>query len=78
MSRDADITVCETVKHGNWLLVEIDERSEVHVIPANDLIRHQVDEDCTCGPAVEAIAGDSGSMGFMYSHASLDGRELRE
>lgn len=49
-----------------------------HVIPVNDLIEHQVDENCPCGPAADPVKRDDGSVGWLYVHHSLDGRELDE
>lgn len=51
--------------------------STVHVVPVNDLIDHP-DEDCPCGPTVEAVFRDDGSNGWLVTHHSLDGRERRE
>lgn len=51
--------------------------STVHVVPVNDLIDH-LDEDCPCGPTVEAVFRDDGSNGWLVTHHSLDGREGRE
>lgn len=53
--------------------------STVHVYPNNDLIDHDTDGgDCVCGPTVEPVPRDDGSMGWLVTHHSLDGRELRE
>jgi hypothetical protein len=51
----------------------------VHVYPAADLIEHEVDgADCPCGPTTEPVPREDGFMGWVVSHNSLDGRELRE
>ncbi len=50
----------------------------VHVRPVNDLVQHPFSEDCVCGPAVEAVPRDDGSMAWLYTHHSLDGREALE
>jgi hypothetical protein len=47
----------------------------IHVEPINDLIEHE-DDDCPCGPDVEAVFRDDGSNGWLITHHSLDGREL--
>ena len=49
-----------------------------HVEPVNDLIDHEDSDDCVCGPRVEPVPRDDGSMGWLVTHASLDGRELKE
>jgi hypothetical protein len=53
--------------------------STVHVLPVNDLIRHEdVGDDCPCGPAIEPVKAADGSVGWLITHNSLDGRELTE
>lgn len=49
----------------------------VHVLPVNDLIDH-LDEDCVCGATTEPVPRDDGSMGWLVTHHSLDGREAYE
>lgn len=51
----------------------------VHVLPNNDLIEHE-DEgaDCPCGPIAEPVFDKDGACGWLITHYSLDGRELRE
>jgi len=47
-----------------------------YVFPVNDLVDHDTDGgDCVCGPTVEPVERDDGSMGFLVSHHSRDGRE---
>jgi len=51
----------------------------IHVIPVNDLIEHDTDGgDCVCGPDTEPVERDDGSIAWLVSHHSLDGRELEE
>lgn len=49
----------------------------IHVYPVNDLVEHDMDEngDCACGPTIEPVERDDGSIGWVYHHHSLDGRE---
>jgi hypothetical protein len=49
-----------------------------HVVPVNDLIRHDLTEDCPCGPDAVPIKRDDGSVGWVIEHHSLDGREAHE
>lgn len=51
--------------------------SVVHVLPVDDLIEH-TDDDCLCGPDTEPVEGPDGSIGWLVSHHSLDGREKEE
>lgn len=51
---------------------------DYHAVPADDLIEHEDSEDCACQPTAEAVKRDDGSIGWLYVHHSLDGRELKE
>jgi hypothetical protein len=51
---------------------------ERHVIPRDDLIEHESDSDCVCEPECEPVDRDDGSIGWLYIHHSLDGREQHE
>lgn len=51
----------------------------VHTYPVNDLIDHDTDsDDCACGPLIEPVPAEDGSMGWLIVHHALDGREHRE
>ncbi|WP_288750525.1 hypothetical protein [uncultured Corynebacterium sp.] len=52
----------------------------VHVMPINDLVEHEWDDDgnCPCGPEVQPVERDDGSIGWIYIHSALDGRDLEE
>ena len=53
--------------------------STVHCYPVGDLIDHATDgRDCPCGPTTEPVFRDDGSNGWLITHHSLDGRELKE
>ena len=47
----------------------------LHVEPVNDLVEHMDFDDCVCGPTVEPVPRDDGSMGWLVIHHALDGRE---
>ena len=56
----------------------MNDSNNVHVYPIGDLIEHDTDsEDCICGPQVEAVPRKDGTLGWVYTHHSLDGREIR-
>lgn len=59
----------------NWRAIDGDE---VHVIPCGDLIDHPTSPDCPCGPTTEPIEREDGSVGWLHTHHSLDGREAKE
>jgi len=49
----------------------------IHIVPVSDDVRHDLDEDCVCGPAVERVDTDHGDE-WLCVHHSFDGRETRE
>lgn len=50
-----------------------------HVYPVDDLIEHDTSGgECVCGPEVQPVERDDGSVAFVIAHHSLDGRELHE
>ncbi|MBM4469888.1 hypothetical protein GS982_20030 [Rhodococcus hoagii] len=63
---------------GRWVAGYDEPSNEVHVTPVNDLVAHEASGDCLCGPTTEPIPRPDGSMGWLVSHHSLDGRETRE
>lgn len=54
----------------------------IHVVPnQNDQTAHDTsttEADCVCGPTVEPVVRDDGSMGWLIVHHSLDGREQHQ
>ena len=54
--------------------------STIHVYPVDDLVEHNTsgEEDCICGPETEPVEAEDGSIGWLVTHHSLDGRELSE
>ncbi len=50
----------------------------LHVVPIGDLIEHETNDDCPCGPRQEAAVREDGSYGWVVVHHSLDGREKTE
>lgn len=52
----------------------------MHVYPVEDLIEHNAEEGgaCICGPRTTPVKRDDGSMAWVVTHHSLDGRELTE
>jgi hypothetical protein len=45
----------------------------------DDLIEHDTDGgDCVCGPEETPVVRDDGSIGWLVTHHSLDGREASE
>jgi len=62
---------------GRWLATAEHVPGEVHVLPLEDVIEH-TDSTCVCGTLTEPVPRDDGSMGWLITHYSLDGREAHE
>ncbi|MDF3308731.1 hypothetical protein P3H15_27310 [Rhodococcus sp. T2V] len=60
-----------------WTAAFADGTNDVHVTPDDDLVDH-LTEDCPCGVTTEPIPGPDGSIAWLVTHHSLDGRELHE
>lgn len=50
----------------------------LHVVPTSDLVEHDVDEDCVCGPTPDPVFRDDGTNGWIFVHHALDGRDTGE
>lgn len=63
-----------------WEARTRDGGDHVHVVPLADLIVHDEgpDGDCMCGPSTEPCERDDGTIGWLYTHYSLDDRERDE
>lgn len=55
-----------------WRTLADEER--VVITPVDDLVEHDPDGDCVCGPYVEHLGGRD----WLYMHRSLDDRECLE
>lgn len=60
----------------SWIVEEA-PNDEVHVLPQADLKPHEYD-DCFCSPVTEPVPRQDGSMGWLVTHNSADGREKHE
>lgn len=49
-----------------------------HVVPVNDTIEHDLNDECACGPDPEIVRRDDGTVGWVLVHHSLDARERGE
>ena len=49
--------------------------AEIHVVPFQDLVAHEIEIDCVCVPRIDFVERANGPIGWMYVHHSLDGRE---
>ena len=58
----------------DWATIPVND-GHVHVVPLGDNFFHEPEDDCLCGPEVEAVPRPDGSFGWLVSHSSLDGRE---
>lgn len=53
-------------------------KGDMHTMPINDLVEHESSEDCICGPTCNPVERNDGTIGYLYVHHSLDGREMLE
>lgn len=59
----------------SWQTVYDPDIDTVHVTPVADLVDHPLNADCACIPTCEPVERDDGTIGWLYTHNSLDGRE---
>lgn len=52
-----------------WIVTDTEE--QIHITPVDDLVGHDKDSTCPCGPYVEHLGGAD----WLYAHYALDGRE---
>lgn len=50
----------------------------LHVHPLQDLVEHELTEDCPCGPEARPVKREDGSVGWLIVHHALDAREKAE
>ena len=62
----------------SWLATQAEPGADVHVLPILDDVDHYENADCVCGPTTEPVERDDGSIGWVVTHHSLDGREQHE
>ncbi len=48
------------------------------MVPVGDLIVHEINDGCPCGPRPVPRMRPDGSAGWVLVHHSLDGREFQE
>lgn len=60
-----------------WASIPLNN-DHVHVVPLEDDYFHEPEDDCLCGPTVEAVPREDGSMAWLVVHNSLDQRERDE
>lgn len=49
-----------------------------HVVPRDDLVAHELVDDCPCGPGQQPVPCRGGVVAWVVVHNSLDGREAEE
>lgn len=52
-------------------------RGRIQVLPVDDLVEHELEEGCVCGPTLELLPGVglAGGEEWALVHHALDGRE---
>jgi hypothetical protein len=61
-----------------WESATTDRGQHVHVLPLADVIAHDENDDCVCGTTTEPVTREDGTIGWVVTHHSLDGREADE
>lgn len=51
-----------------------DTRNGIHVYPPDDVVSHELTDDCVCGVRNDPILRDDGSINWVVIHFALDGR----
>jgi len=49
----------------------------VHIVPEDDLVQHDLNRDCVCGPTIERFLRADGTVGGLALHHAL-GLEVDE
>lgn len=64
-----------SARRGDLVSWEVYDLATVHVVPeqGSDMVMHDLDTDCICGPSV-----DFSESRPIATHHSLDGREASE
>lgn len=67
-------------ENAGWEAATWDDGGHVHVLPLGDALPHDEgnDGDCPCGPTTDPCPRDDGTIGWLITHHSLDGREQHE
>jgi hypothetical protein len=52
--------------------------TELHDVPDDDVIAHDRNDGCVCGPLLRLVRHPSGAVKWAYVHPSLDGREVEK
>lgn len=64
------------VHDSGWEVFATDDTFDLVVLcPIDDLIEHEIDNDCICGVEMEPIKRKDGSVAWLEHHHALDGRE---
>lgn len=50
----------------------------IHVWPDGDLVEHELSPTCPCSPVETEERTPGGVLTWLFTHSSLDGRELSE
>lgn len=61
-----------------WLVDCDGPPDTVHVIPVADELDHERAPSCPCLPQVAPVQRETGGLGALVVHDSLDGRERQE
>lgn len=61
-----------------WQADYYPDLNSCHIVPIADAIDHSPSDACVCGPTADPVNRKDGSIGWVLTHHSLDGREHHE
>jgi hypothetical protein len=64
----------ESIKEG-WDVIEL-KNDHIHVVPVNDVVFHEMTDECPCQPQVEPCLNPDETVThyWLVTHAAWDGR----
>lgn len=48
---------------------------DIHVVPIEATVQHDLDEGCVCVPRIEPVLHAGGTPGWMLTHRCMDPRD---
>ncbi len=68
-------SLSEIMRGSNWEVIDIEWRSESHIVPKDDIAEHTLKFlQCKCSPKIDSVINDCTTI----VHSAFDNRELYE
>lgn len=74
---EPELSAADDIPPGRWLVQQTDVDA-AHVVPLDDVIVHDFDANCPCGPTPKSVPSAVDPSGVLVIHHSLDGGEQQE